>query len=99
MVWVATDKPPVMKVAVPPLKVAVPSAAELSLKVTIPVGVPEPGAFTVTIAVKVTGWPKTDGLLLELSVVVVGAWLPTCWSALDALVRKFPSPPYLALIE
>jgi hypothetical protein len=40
---------------------------EPSLKVTVLVGVPEPGATAVTVAVKVTAWPKTEGLTEEVS--------------------------------
>lgn len=36
----------------------------------LPVGVPKPAVETV--AVNVTGWPKTDGFALEVTVVVVG---------------------------
>ena len=83
-----------MKVAVPPaLNVTEPRVPVPSVKVTVPVGVPEPGGFTVTLAVNVTGWPQTDGLALELRVVVVGTWLPTAWRTLPVLVRKLPSPP------
>ncbi len=35
-----------------------------SLKVTVPLGVPAPGATAATVAVNVTRWPKTDGLAL-----------------------------------
>ena len=44
----------VEKVAWPPLSVPVPSVAAPSLNVTVPVGVPVPGEFTVTVAVNVT---------------------------------------------
>jgi hypothetical protein len=53
---VAVDSAFVVKVAVPPvvnvteLIVVVPS-----MNVTVPVGLPEPGGFTVTFAVNVTG--------------------------------------------
>ena len=43
------------------------------LKVTVPAGVPAPGALVVTVAVKVTGWPNTDGLTADTIVVVVEA--------------------------
>ena len=39
-----------------------PSAVVPSMNVTVPVGVPLPGELAVTVAVKVTDWPKTDGL-------------------------------------
>src|SRR5712691_8943118 len=42
-----------------------------SRKVTIPVGVPTAGGTPVTVAVKVTGCPKTDGFCEEVTVVVV----------------------------
>jgi hypothetical protein len=56
--------------AVPPLRVALPSAVPLLLKLTFPVA-----AFGVTVAVKVTGWPYTDGFLEEVSFVAV--WVST----------------------
>ena len=43
--------------------------------VTVPVGVPAPGAVTVTVAVKVTACPTEDGLADEATVVVVLALL------------------------
>ena len=94
MVLAPTESRVVVTVAVPPLKVTVPSTVEAPLpNVTVPVGVPEPGALTVTFAVNVTGWPQTDGLLLDVRVVVVGALPPTACTMLEVLVRKLPSPP------
>jgi hypothetical protein len=46
-----------------------------SWKVTVPVGVPEPGGLAVTVALKVTLRPETDGLADELSEVVVASLL------------------------
>src|SRR5213080_3148985 len=43
---------------------------------TVPVGPPAPGATGATVAVKVTGWPKVEGLGEDPTVVVVSA-LPT----------------------
>src|SRR6266481_9061860 len=57
-----------MNVAIPPLSVPVPSAVAPSLNVTVPVGMPEPEAG-FTVAVKVTAWPKADGLSEEINVV------------------------------
>jgi hypothetical protein len=84
----------VVNVAWPePLSVPVPSVVAPSLKVIVPVGVPLPGALTVTVAVKVTDCPDTDGLADELREVVVLA-LVTVWvSTADVLPLKFPSPP------
>jgi hypothetical protein len=49
----------VLKLALLPLRDAVPRMVLPSLNVTVPVGVPEPGALALTIAVKVTTWPNT----------------------------------------
>jgi len=38
---------------------------------TVPVGVPVAGGVTLTVAVKVTSCPKTDGLADEVRAVVV----------------------------
>jgi len=43
------------------------------MNVTDPVGVPEPGATTLTLAVNVIGAPKRVELGLELTLVVVVA--------------------------
>jgi hypothetical protein len=51
----------------------VPSVVAPSKNVTVPVGVPVAGGLTVTVAVKVTDWPNTDGFVDEASVVVVPA--------------------------
>ena len=37
-----------------------PRVVDPSLNVTVPVGVPAPGAVTVTVAVKVTDWPTFE---------------------------------------
>src|SRR5213078_1967824 len=47
---------------------------EPSLKVTVPVGVPAPGLFAVTVAVNVTACPDSDGLAEELTTVAVLAF-------------------------
>jgi hypothetical protein len=70
-----------------------------SRKLTAPVGVPAPGATTVTVAVNVTLWPKTDGLADEARVVVVFALLTTCETAVLVLVLKLALPTYVAVIE
>src|SRR6266567_2585504 len=70
MVCAPTLSVDVVNVATPlPLSVAVPSGFAPSVKVTVPVGVPEP---LVTVAVKVTACPKVLGLNEVVSVVVVG---------------------------
>src|ERR1700680_1084423 len=63
-----------------------------SWKSTVPVGVPEPGALAVTVAVKVTLCPDAEGLTDELNAVVVTAWLTTCVSGAEVLGLKLASP-------
>src|SRR5437867_3862160 len=58
---------PLLRVRLLQLVMAVPP----SLKVTFPAGLPEPGLLAVTVAVKVTDCPNTDGLAEELADVVV----------------------------
>ena len=64
-----------------------------SLKVTVPVGVPPPGLFAVTVAVKVTDCPDTDGLAEELIDVVVPAFFTIWLNGLEVLAVKVASPP------
>ena len=63
-----------------------------SKKETVPVGVPAPGALGVTVAVKVTDWPKTDGLGLMDREVAVAAWSTVWLNAVEVLVVKSVSP-------
>jgi len=78
MECVPTDSEVVAKLALPdPLRVPVPSVLDPSLNVTVPVGVPEPGAVAVTVAVKVTDCPCLDGLRDEMTAVEVLALLTT----------------------
>ncbi len=94
MGWVATAKLEVLKVAVvvPALLTKVPGAMLVppSEKITRPVEVPR--LLLVTVAVKVTLWPHTDGLVADTSAVVVLA-LFTVWVNVPLLVVKFVSPP------
>ena len=53
----------------------------LSLNVTLPVGVPEPGALALTVAVNVTDCAVWAGLLFDASAVVVASALIVCVSA------------------
>jgi hypothetical protein len=63
------------------------------LNVTVPVGVPAPGDTTVTVAVNVTDWPKTEGLAEEVTPVVVFAWLTVWLNTLEVLAPKLVSLP------
>jgi len=60
-------------VALPPLSVPVPNTVAPFLNVTVPVGVPLPGATAVTVAVNITDWPNTDGLCEEITTVELPA--------------------------
>jgi hypothetical protein len=79
--------------ATPAVKLAVPTVAAPSRNVTVPLGVPAPGATAATVAVKVTDWPKTEGLVDEVSVVAVAALLTVWVMAAEVLLLKFASPP------
>src|SRR3989454_11612495 len=60
-----------------------------SLTVTVPVGVPLPGAVAATVNVKLTGWPTADGFGDWPVMVVVLAAAFTVWLAPDdVLVPK-----------
>ena len=72
--WLPIASPDVVNVAIPePFKVPVPRVVEPSRNVTVPVGTPDPGASEVIVAVKVTDWPKTDGLADEATTEVVAS--------------------------
>lgn len=71
------------------------SALPLSLKVRVPVGIPDVDG--VTVAVNVTDCPGGDGLGDELTTTVVGACCKSSsgaggGSAVDVLELKFESP-------
>src|SRR5439155_22484695 len=78
--------------------VPLPRVVPPSLKVSVPLGVPAPGATAVTVAVKVTGWPAPTGLGEEESVVVVAAWFTTWLSMAELLEANVVSPLYLGVI-
>src|SRR5574337_473402 len=72
---VATDKVPVANVATPlPFSVPDPMFVAPSRKLTVPVGVPDPGGAGVTVAVNVTVCANTDGLMYATSAVWLGAF-------------------------
>jgi hypothetical protein len=93
MLWDMTDSAEVVRVAVPPLKLPVPMAVAPSLNVTLPVGVPKPGLFTDTVAVKTTDWPNTDGFDAGVTAVAVEAAVTFCVTLDDVEPLKLPSPP------
>ena len=73
-----------------PFSTTVPRVVAPSLNVTEPVGVP--AAPEVTVAVKVTDWPKTDGLDADITVLTVAGKLTACVTMFDVLAAKLASP-------
>jgi hypothetical protein len=85
----------VLKLAVPPLSVPVARRVVPILKDTVSPSGGEP-KLELTVAVKVTVWPTSDGLREDVS-VVLAVILVTVWvSEGDVLPRKFASPLYIA---
>ncbi len=74
--WAPAASDESLKVAVPLVRETVLRDVVPSMKVTLPVGVPLP-EVGATVAVNVTGCPKTAGLVEAFKFVVVGAWLAT----------------------
>jgi hypothetical protein len=83
-----------LHVAWPPLSAFAPQPVIVvppSLKFTVPVGVPDPGATALTVAVKVIDWPVTEGFADEATVVVVSALFTLCVSVDEVDALKFAS--------
>src|SRR6516165_5877878 len=93
MTWPPAAAKLVVNVAVPSRPTAaVPSTTLPSLNVTVPVGVPAPGATAATVAVKVTAWPVTAGLTDDPRVSVVAAGLTVTVAAAEVLAAKPLTP-------
>jgi hypothetical protein len=93
--WLPTIKLALLKLAVvvAPLVVSVPwpMLVPPSEKITAPVGLAE--ALPLTVAVKLTFWPHTEGLTEETSsVTLLPALLTICVMAVELLAVKFVSP-------
>jgi hypothetical protein len=79
--WLTTQvADPELRLWLPPAQVRV---VEPSLKMTVPLGVPPPGATTDTVAVYVTACPTADGFVDDVSAVVVEAAPTTCVMAAE----------------
>ena len=86
-------------VAVPPDSVAATSRLVPSIvNCTVPVGVPEPGELALTVAVKVRGLSKYDGLDDEVTMVVLFAMFTVCERFGEVLPLKLESPLYTAVM-
>src|SRR5207302_926678 len=70
-----------------------------SLTVTVPVGVPLPGAVAATVNVKLTAWPTADGFGVwsVIVVVVLAAAVTVCVTPAELLPAKLASPAYVAV--
>src|SRR2546427_570598 len=100
MEWEATESTALVYFTWPALSALVARAVAPSLKITFPLGVPPPGEVAPTVAVKITDWPKTVGLVEEVRVAVVSALLTTWLRAGElVLVVKLASPLYTAVSE
>src|SRR5690242_2295286 len=71
---------------------AVPRTTLPSMKVTVPLGKPIPGARTETVAVKVTDWPVAAGLTDGARATAVAARLTVRGTAAEVLFAKLPVP-------
>ncbi len=96
MEWEPTTRSGVVKVAWPAARAPVPMAAAPSKNVTVPVGVPD---ALLTVAVKVTACPNTDGLSEEITLVLVEIPFTVCVSAAEVLGSNAESPRYEAVME
>ena len=81
--WVSAD---VEIVALPLASVAVPTVVAPFFNVTVPVGVPLPGAAVTTVIVKVTDLPSVDGFSEEVSFVELAALLTVSVRTAEVLV-------------
>ena len=87
-----TARADVEKVALPPESVALPMETPASRNVTVPVGVPTAGATALTVAVKVTAWPNSDGFTELVTAVVLVPVATVCVIAAELLAVKLVSP-------
>src|SRR5437899_5600707 len=94
MIWLPTAKLELLKLAVvvPPLVLSAPwpMLTPPSAKITTPVGLTE--ALPVTVAVKLTLWPQTDGLIDDATSVALLVFVTICVTAVELLAVKFASP-------
>jgi hypothetical protein len=81
----------VLNVACPEtFSVPVPRVMVPSLNITEPVGTPP---LELTVAVKVTDWPSTDGFSDEAIVALVAARFTVCAKGTEVLAAKLEFPP------
>src|SRR5579859_7114520 len=81
MPWEPPPSVAVVRAALPPESGTVDTAVAPSKNVTVPVG--SPAALAPTVAVRVIGTPKVDGLAEEVTATFVGARLTVSVSTAD----------------
>ena len=81
-----------MKDACPSTRFEVPRLVSPSRNVTVPVGVPDPGAVALTVAVAIIGWPKTLGFGETLIAIVARSTFTICVNGAELLALKLLSP-------
>src|ERR1043166_8680615 len=93
IVWLPRLSELVLNVACPEALMVIGARLTPStVNVIVPVRVPAPGDTGLTVAVKVTDWPNTDGFAEELTAVVVSALLTVSVNAAEVLVLKLVLP-------
>src|SRR2546427_413395 len=78
---------------------ALPKFTPLVLNCTVPDGLPAPGVTAMTVLVKTTGWPNTEGLAEEVSNDVVSALFTVCVRTREVFALKLVSPLKTAVIK
>jgi hypothetical protein len=91
IVWLPADRFAVDIDVVPEAKLAVPRVVAESRNVTVPLAVPV--NCGVTVAVKVTVWPKIDGFNELVTALELVTLFTVCVIAVDALLLMLLSPP------
>ena len=81
-----------VKEAWPLSRFAVPRFVRPSRKVTVPVGVPDPGAVALTVAVAMICWPKTLGFGETVTATVGTSRFTICVNGKDVFALKLLSP-------
>src|SRR5262249_6515224 len=101
MTWPPAAAKLVVSVALPltVLTGAVARTTLPSMKVPVPVGMPDPGARTETVAVKVTDWPVAAGLSDDARLTEVAAGLTVRGTPAEVLFAKLPVPVEEAVSE
>src|SRR5207249_10489873 len=88
-----------VKEACPLTRLAGPRFGSPSRNVTVPVGVPDPGAAALTAAVATTGWPKALGLGEGFTVTVGTSRFTIGWNADEILAWNLLSRDWDAVRE